>query len=91
MRFVICYDVTDDRRRERMAAALLDFGRRVQESVFMATLDEELFGRMMRRLEQIADVATDTVHVLPLCAACEGKVRRLGRAEMPEDRPYYIV
>jgi CRISPR-associated protein Cas2 len=91
VRFVICYDVTDDRRRERLASTLLDFGRRVQESVFMATLDDELFGRMMKRVEQLVDAEADTLHVLPLCAACEGKVRRLGRAELPEDKPYYIV
>ncbi|MBY0508405.1 MAG: CRISPR-associated endonuclease Cas2 [Bryobacteraceae bacterium] len=37
MRFVICYDITDDRRRARVSAALLDYGARLQESVFVAT------------------------------------------------------
>jgi CRISPR-associated protein Cas2 len=91
VRFVVCYDIADDRRRERVATALLDFGRRVQESVFVATLDEDLFGRMWERLSKLVEEMEDTVHIFPLCATCEGKVRRLGCAELPEDRSYYIV
>ena len=91
MRFVICYDIADDARRERTATALLDFGARIQESVFMATLDDELLERMAGRLKKIVDDVDDTVHVFPLCAACEGKIIRMGRAEVPEERGYYVL
>ena len=52
MQYVICYDIADDRRRNRVATALLDFGQRVQESVFVAHLDEELAARMKERVER---------------------------------------
>lgn len=91
MRFVVCYDIAEDRRRDRMATALLDFGRRIQESVFVATLDEELYEKMWQRVTRIADEVEDTVHVFAICGACEGRIRRMGRAELPEDRDYYIV
>ena len=42
MQYVISYDLADDGRRNRLASALLDFGARVQESVFVANLDDEL-------------------------------------------------
>lgn len=45
MRFLVCYDIADDRRRDRMAKALLDYGARIQESVFLAELDDELAER----------------------------------------------
>ena len=44
MQYVICYDIADDGRRGRVASTLLDFGTRVEESVFVAQLDEELAG-----------------------------------------------
>ncbi len=91
MQYVVCYDIADDQRRNRVAQALLDFGERVQESVFVATLDEELHARMMDRLVGLIAALEDRVHVFPLCAACAGKVRVLGRSEMPEERAWYVV
>lgn len=91
MRYVVCYDIADDARRERVAKALLDYGRRIQESVFLATLDGELQDRMMARLEKLVDCARDSVHVFALCGACSGRVRTLGCAEMPADQEFYVV
>ncbi len=39
--FVIAYDISDDKRRERVARVLLAVGERVQKSVFTAYLDPE--------------------------------------------------
>jgi CRISPR-associated protein Cas2 len=91
LRFIICYDIADDFRRDRVATTLLNYGRRIQESVFMATLDEELYSAMLKRLEQLVDESIDTVHVFTLCAACHGRIQKIGQAELQEDRPYYIV
>ncbi len=55
MQYIICYDIADDGRRNRLASALLDFGARVQESVFTATLDEELAQRMLERIAKTID------------------------------------
>ena len=33
MQYVICYDIADDRRRDRIASALLDYGPRAQEKI----------------------------------------------------------
>ena len=45
-----------------MASALLDYGKRVQESVFMAHLDEELHGRMVERVKQGSLEGTADLH-----------------------------
>ena len=91
MRFVICYDITDDRRRERVAAALLDYGVRVQESVFIATLDETLHGRMVERLGKIVDVGADSVFIFALCRSCGGRVAVIGAAHLPEEQEFYVL
>ena len=53
MRYLVCYDIADDRRRDRLAGALLDFGPRLQESVFLLDLDEELLVRLKERVTKV--------------------------------------
>jgi CRISPR-associated protein Cas2 len=95
MQYVICYDIADDgagdARRSRLSNALLDFGKRVQQSVFLADLDEELAARMNERLRALIDHRFDRLHVFALCAACEGRVWSAGLAEVPEDKPFYVI
>lgn len=88
---MICYDIADDRRRDRVAATLLDYGPRAQESVFVANLDGELAAKMVARLRRLVDEQADRVHVFELCAGCSGKTQVLGTAEVVEDRQFYII
>lgn len=91
MRYVICYDISDDRRRSRVATALLDYGQRIQESVFTAQLDADLVARMASRLEKVVDPIDDCIHVFALCEKCQEKVRQLGNARLPEERDFYVL
>jgi CRISPR-associated endonuclease Cas2 len=74
-----------------MATALLDYGRRIQESVFLASLDEDLYARMLERVERLMSEAEDTVHVFGLCEGCGRRVVVRGKAELPVDRDFYIL
>jgi len=91
MQYVICYDINDDRRRSRLSSLLLDFGTRVQESVFVAHLDDELFARLRERLSSVIDDDWDKLHVFALCSACEAKAWTLGQGQVITDPPWYIV
>ena len=91
MQYLICYDIADDGRRGRVASTLLDFGTRVEESVFVAQLDEELAVRMVERVTRAIDVDADRVHIFVLCGACGGKMKVLGTAEVVEDPDFYII
>ena len=91
MQYVVCYDIADDARRSRVARTLLDFGKRVQESVFVAHLDGELAERMRERVMRLVDVDWDRVHVFALCEACGRRSEALGTAVVAEDPEWYIV
>jgi CRISPR-associated protein Cas2 len=91
MQYVICYDIADDTRRSRVASALLDFGSRVQESVFVAHLDKELAARMRERLTRLVDDDWDCVHVFELCVACEKRAWTLGIGRVQVDPEWYVV
>ena len=90
---VICYDVTDDRRRVRLARTLAAYGRRVQYSVFEASLDHRLFDNLVSEVRSLMDTRSDRVTIYRLCAACEGRRLALGQAEdvWPGDQFVYVV
>jgi CRISPR-associated protein Cas2 len=94
MRYVISYDIVDERRRRRIAEALKDYGVRVQESVFVAELTELLFQKMWLRVtKEMGDLtkSEDKINVWEVCEACWPKGRTLGKAQMPEDQDFYLV
>jgi len=91
VQYVVCYDIADDRRRDRLAAVLLNFGPRVQESVFMANLDGELAARMLAQVGRVIDENLDRVHIFELCGACSAKTKILGTGEVVRDRAFYVI
>ena len=90
---MICYDVSDDRRRARPARLLDGYGRRVQYSVYEAVLDRVLFDNLLARILSVIDAGADRVAVYALCAACAGRRVGLGTAgvEWPGDEVVLVV
>ena len=91
MQYVVCYDIADDRRRDHLSSVLLNYGKRVQESVFVANLDTELAQRMSEDVEKALDMERDRVHIFRLCRACVDGTVVMGTAEVVEDRAWYVV
>jgi CRISPR-associated protein Cas2 len=82
MLYLISYDIPSDkpgdRRRARLAKFLLGRGLRVQWSVFEVMLSPERLPALIEELEELIDPDADSVRIYPLCAACTGRVNRLG-------------
>jgi len=54
--FLVCYDIEDDKRRNKVARCLLGWGRRVQYSVFeVACAHEEDLKEMCGQLEKLRE------------------------------------
>lgn len=81
--WLITYDVPDDKRRAKLADALLDYGRRVQWSVFEVWLDAALKRELRSRIEAIIDAQEDSVRIYALCARCWDQVEVMGRGDSP--------
>ena len=80
-RFVVCYDVSSNRRRRRVAACLDAYGDRVQNSVFELPTDRKLLDRCLCELTGLIDPAEDRVAVYGLCSACERERLYFGVSE----------
>lgn len=89
---LVSYDIPDDRRRTRLAAALQDFGSRVQWSVFEADLDAAQAARLEARIRSLIAPEEDNVRLYLLSAECRRRVRLLGLGSPPEEAPeVYLV
>lgn len=91
MFYLVSYDIPDDRRRVRLANVLKDYGGRVQYSVFECLLSQELFAKMVNRIEAIIMETEDSVRIYGLCANCERVIRVIGTGEVSHDKDVYIL
>jgi CRISPR-associated protein Cas2 len=91
MFYAISYDISDDRRRLKVAKALKDFGQRVQLSVFEAHLEPSELGRLQKRLTLLLDLAQDSVRFYPLCAACVPGIQVRGQGLVTQDPDFIII
>ncbi len=78
MRYVVCYDIADDRRRRRVADLLDAHGDRLQESVFEIFAARELIEKCLEMLEAIMDFQEDRLAIYSLCASCNRNAVYLG-------------
>ncbi len=90
MFYVVSYDIPDDRKRDRVSKILLDFGARVQYSVFECILDGKLLEKMIAKLSKIIS-DEDSVRIYALCAKCEGVAKVLGKGELSKDENVFIL
>ncbi len=85
-RYVVCYDIPDDRRRNKVAKCLDGYGDRVQFSVFEAVLSRVLFDRLEADMRRLMKMDEDQVTLYPLCGACAPKRVRLGLGSADDEK-----
>ena len=91
MKYLVCYDISDDGRRQQVSELLLDYGTRLQESVFQCILESDLADQMRQRLEHTIDAASDSLLIFLLCEMCATRILDLGIARRLEDPEFYII
>lgn len=92
MRVVISYDVSDDRRRRKVAKIMEGYGYRVQYSVFECDLDADKLRALQQRLRPlISKKLGESVRFYPLCAQCRERVGVIGRDNARELGAVLIV
>jgi len=91
---IVSYDVTSDRRRERLAQVLQDYGDRVQYSVFCCQLSAREKVQMQQRVKAQMNQQEDRVLLLdagPVVGQLpEPDVDYLGRPYKPSARTQVV-
>lgn len=88
---VLAYDCSDDKRRLKVAKIMLDYGYRVQYSVFETDLDEQLLGELIARLQKVINVNEDSIRIYHICQRCLDQTQLFGDAELTNQEICFIV
>ncbi|MBQ7608994.1 MAG: CRISPR-associated endonuclease Cas2 [Desulfovibrionaceae bacterium] len=90
--YLVLYDIADSKRLAKAASIVLDYGIRIQKSLYEVHLTEQSLATLKHRLSKIIDKDEDGVKIFPLCASCA--VRRMSAgAALPQlvSTPAWLV
>lgn len=85
---LVIYDVSDNRRRLRLARLLLSFGFRVQKSAFEAKLDYHQYEKLTSEIVKYVD-QEDYVSIYKITGQSE--VTYFGKSNSIEDEDMFII
>jgi len=91
MFIVVSYDIPDDQRRTRLYKLLLNYGRRVQYSVFECLLDGKHFNELKKRVRKVIDAKEDSVRYYRLCHECTARIEVTQGKPKLEDEKVIVV
>ncbi|MCL6627038.1 MAG: CRISPR-associated endonuclease Cas2 [Alicyclobacillus shizuokensis] len=85
MNLLVAYDISTEtkqgeQRLRRVAKVCLNFGQRVQHSVFECQVDEMAFAELVRALSEIVHPTEDNIRIYRVTDLSCGGVINLGRA-----------
>jgi len=91
MKYALCYDITDDRRRRGVSKILESYGYRVQKSVFEAFLSRSDLEELKKRLRKVIAAKEDQVRIFPMCAGCDKSMEVIGNGERIEQQWFLVL
>jgi CRISPR-associated protein Cas2 len=83
MLYLVAYDISSPKRLAKTAKVCLDYGVRVEYSVFECDLEEALFTEMWERLADIMNEEEDSLLAYRLCGSCVSKIESAGIVKRP--------
>ncbi len=87
---VVAYDIPDDRRRARVARLLLNYGQRVQYSVFECDVSQRHYAELRQALRALLRADTDSVRYYRLCKGCVAAVERANSPPVASSPSHYV-
>lgn len=87
MKYLIGYDIEDNRLRSKISTYLEGLGRRLQRSVFLTELSRFEIKSLKSNLVHMCEGKQVDIILVPLCQGCEGKIKYLGK----EKRSFEII
>ena len=91
MRWIIAYDIVDDRIRRKVIKELTVYSNRVQKSVFEGDVATGSVKELLKKLEKVIDLKIDSIRCYPVCANCSANMEIIGIGSRVEKLEYMIV
>jgi len=81
MFYVITYDISDNKIRNKLMKLLKNYGRRVQFSCFEVDLTEKELETLKNKIATLIDDSTDKVYIFPISSYVTNDIVKLGIKE----------
>ena len=95
MTYLVSYDIPStkagDRRRAKLARNLVNYGLRVQYSIFEVSISPEKIDNLLTELTSYINPKEDSIRIYPLCGTCRDKAIILGVKATIEYEAYFIM
>lgn len=78
MLVIVSYDIVDTKKRTKLAKKLLNYGLRVQYSVFECDLSAEKIKEMEQTALKFVDLTKDSLRIYRLCDSCRARIDSFG-------------
>lgn len=85
MLHLVSYDIVDTKQRTKIAKKMLNFGQRVQYSVFECDLNVEQLAKMKEQILPFVDRNKDSLRIYRLCENCLQNLESFGVKKGWED------
>ena len=91
MKYLITYDIENNKRRKKVSDELEAYGYRVNFSVFECELNKTKMKNLVKKLEELIDKKKDSLRFYHVCENCVPKSFELcNREETFEKKEYFI-
>lgn len=78
MKYIIAYDIQNDKKRRKVSKILEENGVRLQFSVFECKLNKKELKELKTKIDNIINSRSDSVLIFNLCENCANKSLTLG-------------
>lgn len=91
MLWLVCYDISNDKRRQKLAKRMERKCQRVQRSVFECPLDEDALNRQLENYWlPLIKLEEDNLRIYPLDRTAKARVKTYG-SPRPYEPPDYVI
>lgn len=89
MQYLICYDISDDKVRARVAKYLESFAVRQQASVFLCSSLPMKLSELKAELLLLTGKKKRSLLIVPLCPSCQALMWQAGKPR--EEEPQFVI
>ncbi len=87
--YLIAYDISNNKKRNKVAELLEQYGERINLSVFECMLTHKQVDELSEKLKQMI-AKTDSIKIYFICKSCYAKSRSIGQRDYPGEINIFI-
>ncbi len=89
--YVICFDISNEKRLRKVAIQMENAGQRIQYSMFECYLNHTQLNELQARINAIINPVEDHIRYYPLCQKDYQKIQISGSGEVTPNSDYYLL